>query len=129
MKLRKMLIEDLKLGAKLVCTILKYLLLFVVVLYISTTILCFTYLTYEILLAYGDFSYMETDTVTKDLLVIYTYSTVNMMIIIIIYMLNKMYKKDQECLKYKAKYLRYKKRYKRLQTENEKLRKQLIESE
>lgn len=129
MKLRKMLIEVFKLRAKRVCTILKYLLLLIVELYVVISILCFTYLTYEILLAYGDFSYMETDTVTKDLLVIYTYSTVNMMIIIIIYMLNKMYKKDQECLKYKAKYLRYEKRYTRLQTENEKLRKQLIESE
>ena len=81
---------------------------------------CFVWLTYAIFSEYGDFSYVGiTDTVSTDLLVIYTVSAVNMMIIIIIYMLNKVYKKDQECLKYKAKYLRYKKRYKRLQTENE----------
>lgn len=128
MKLRRLLIGGLRFGKRLTCIIIKYLLVFVVALYMAITILCFTLLTYEIFLEYGDFSYAETATVSTDLLVIYTVGTVNMIIIIIIYMLNKMYKKNRECLAYKTKYLRYKKRYIRLQTENEELKEQLAES-
>ncbi len=116
MKLRKTLIKTLKLGMKPICTILKCLLELIVALYIALTIECFIYLTY------GIFSYIETDIVTTDLLMTYTVSAVNMVIIIIVYMLIRIYK---ICVREN----KYRRKCRRLKAQNARLRKQLSEIE